>query len=331
MSSALNSYRNPKSNKTDQENIYSMSSARPEQRYRYDNHHFLDGSRWDSFRAREGDIVVTTSMKAGTTWMMTIVANLLYDNGNFPAPVDVMAPWLDLRFHPVEQMIQTLEAQADRRFLKSHLPLSAMPYFEECRYIVVGRDTRDVFMSLVNHHNGYSDGMYAMTAQFDEVVGGPFPRDLGDIHEMWRLWMTTSSFANESDGYPYWSHLTHCQSWWDFKYLPNVHLVHFNDLLADPADEIKRIADFLSIVVDAKKVADVVDRVSFNRMQKDFDDIMPIAPMIWQNGAATFMNKGTNGRWKEVLNDQDLVLYEDAIKKVLSEDAAKWLANGRGG
>jgi aryl sulfotransferase len=107
-------------------------------------------------------------------------------------------------------------------------------------------------------------------------------------------------------------------------------LMHFNDLLADPADEIQRVADFLSIAVDAKKIADVVDRVSFNRMQKDFDDIMPIAPMVWQNGAATFMNKGTNGRWKEVLNDQDLVLYEDATKKVLSEEAAKWLAHGRG-
>ena len=51
--------------------------------------------------------------------------------------------------------------------------------------------------------------------------------------------------------------------------------------------------------------------------------------MVWKNGAATYMNKGTNGRWKGLLNEQDLALYEAATKKVLSEDAAKWLADGR--
>lgn len=40
------------------------------------------------------------------------------------------------------------EALEHRRFFKSHLPLDALPYREEAKYIYVGRDTRDVFMSM---------------------------------------------------------------------------------------------------------------------------------------------------------------------------------------
>lgn len=40
--------------------------------------------------------------------------------------------------------------QTDRRFIKSHLPQDATPYFDEVHYIIVGRDARDVFISMVH-------------------------------------------------------------------------------------------------------------------------------------------------------------------------------------
>ena len=40
------------------------------------------------------------------------------------------------------------------------------------------------------------------------------------------------------------------------------------------------------------------------------------------------MNKGTNGRWKNVLSPEDLSLYEDAVARVLSPDCRQWLENG---
>ena len=48
--------------------------------------------------------------------------------------------------------IGTLEAQQHRRFIKSHLPLDGLPFFPQVKYIVVGRDARDVAMSLWNHY-----------------------------------------------------------------------------------------------------------------------------------------------------------------------------------
>jgi len=50
------------------------------------NHH-LDGTRWEACRPREGDIVIATSYRAGTTWTQGIVANLL-----FPAQRQLFSP-----------------------------------------------------------------------------------------------------------------------------------------------------------------------------------------------------------------------------------------------
>jgi aryl sulfotransferase len=50
---------------------------------------------------------------------------------------------------------------------------------------------------------------------------------------------------------------------------------------------------------------------------------------IWQGGAKTFFFKGMNGRWKEVLSPEELVLYEQAVERVLTPECARWLEQGR--
>ena len=54
---------------------------------------------------------------------------------------------------------QSIEAQEHQRFLKSHLPFDALPYDPAVRYVYVGRDTRDVFMSAFNHYSAYTTCM----------------------------------------------------------------------------------------------------------------------------------------------------------------------------
>lgn len=43
--------------------------------------------------------------------------------------------------------------------------------------------------------------------------------------------------------------------------------------------------------------------------------------------ADTFIHKGTNGRWQRVLDEEDMALYEAAMRK-LPADYAQWLENG---
>ena len=294
----------------------------------YTNHVILDSTRWSVYKHRPGDIIISTSYKTGTTWMQTIVANLIFQDGVLPAPVDVMSPWLDMAIPPLDKVSEGLEAQTHRRFIKSHLALDGLPYFETARYIFVGRDIRDVFMSIWNHHNGYADGLKGMMVERATATGTEFPTDYADLHEMFKRWISGSAFGWESSGFPYWSHLHHAQTWWDYRHLPNILMVHYTDLLADPEGQVRRIAKYLDIEIDEKLLPGILKRISFNHMKENFNMIMPDAERVFRGGEKTFMNKGVNGRWQGVLTETELEQCKAAVARELTPDCANWLEHG---
>jgi aryl sulfotransferase len=50
--------------------------------------------------------------------------------------------------------------------------------------------------------------------------------------------------------------------------------------------------------------------------------------VLFEGGGDTFIYKGTNGRWKDVLDEDDLALYEQAMANTLPPDCARWLEQG---
>ena len=293
----------------------------------YQNHH-LDGTRWDAFRPRADDIVIATSYKAGTTWTQAIIANLLFPNQQFPKPIWEMSPWLDMRAQPINEVIDSLEGQRHRRFIKTHLALDGLRFLPELKYIFVSRDGRDVFMSLWNHYANYTDEAYAQYNNSDSLAGAELPRAPADIHDFWKSWCTRGWFSWERDGWPFWSHLSVTQSWWDYRHLENILVLHYADMKNDTAGAIGRIADFLNIDVLPERVAEIAEAVSFETMKKQGADYAPGGGKSWKGGAATFFNQGTNGRWLEVLSDEELALYDQACTRALSDDCRNWLENG---
>lgn len=304
-----------------------MAAQYPEVKHIYQNH-TLDSSRWDRYMPREGDIVVATPYKSGTTWTQMIVMNLVFQDLQI-RPVWSFSYWLDTRFSPLDEVIQTLEQQPHRRCIKTHLPLDGLPYYPQTKYIVVGRDARDVFMSLWNHHSNFTNELFRHVNTLPGRVGHPFPRGPEEIRDFWHQWMTTGWFEWESEGYPYWSNLRHVQTWWNYHHLPNILFVHFNDLLGDLKSEIQRIADFLDIAVPDEMLPGIVDAVTFEKTKQNADLLLPDAGQTWHGGAQTFFNKGTNGRWHDVLTADDLLLYDAAVARELTPDCARWLENGR--
>src|SRR5262245_5132269 len=113
--------------------------------------HTLDSTRWFRFTSRPGDIMIATWAKSGTTWVQAIIAELLF-KGCFEDSVNSISPWLENRCFPLEDMCQLLESQTHRRFLKTHLPATALPYREDMKYLFIGRDGRDAVWSWHNHH-----------------------------------------------------------------------------------------------------------------------------------------------------------------------------------
>src|SRR5664279_4860977 len=135
-----------------------MANALPEVKHVYQNH-TLDSTRWDHYKPRADDVIVATSFKSGTTWMQTIVLQLIFQDLQLRG-VDDFSPWLDRRWLPLDDVIGRLEAQSHRRCIKSHLALDALPYFPQVKYIVVARDARDIFMSMWNHYSNYTASHY---------------------------------------------------------------------------------------------------------------------------------------------------------------------------
>lgn len=292
----------------------------------YQNHHF-DSTRWDYFVSRPGDIVIATSYKAGTTWTQTIVANLVLQ-GDLYAPLEILSPWLDMRLFPLEVVLKGLEAQTHRRFIKTHLPLDALPWKPELEYLYVARDGRDVFMSMWNHYTNFADDVYQAFNGTPGRVGDELPPPPDDIHEAFRAWTARGWFEDESDGWPFWSHLANVQSWWNFRHVPNVLLLHYADMLEDTEREVRRIARFLDIEVPEDAWPGLLERVSFAAMRRQPEMYAPGGGRFWKGGGATFLHKGTNGRWRDVFTPEELALYDAACERVLTPDCRAWLEHG---
>lgn len=309
-----------------------MAAALPERTREYRNHH-LDSTRWDHFHVREGDIVVTTAYKAGTTWTQRILSELILGPGAGGQGLMELSPWIDARFQgPIEPVIEAVEAQAHRRFVKSHLAADGLRFFPEAKYVVVGRDTRDVFMSLWNHYSAYTDLAYALFNDA-ERPGPALPRCPEGPRDLWPRWISEGWFEWEPDGWPLWSHSHHLATWWEWRHLPNVHLMHFSDMLADIEGEMRRLAAFCEIEVPEERWPGIVDAVQLDSMRADAKaaagDVDP-AGFIFEGGLDRFLFKGTNGRWRGVLTDDDLALYEHAAT-ALDPGLRAWLEGGRSG
>jgi aryl sulfotransferase len=293
----------------------------------YQNH-TIDSTRWRGFEPRPGDVIVTTSYKCGTTWTLGLLYRMLALKEDVPPPA--MDYWIDARMFPVvlEEQLAELAALRHRRILKSHLAADGLPIWPEVRYVVVGRDPRDVFMSLVNHYDQFTDEAYAAFNETPGRAGEPLPRYDGDIHALWRNWITRGSFEWESEGYPWWGNMHHIATWWPLRTQPNVLFVHYADLKADLPAQTARIAEFAGFDLTTDELQAVVTASSLEAMR---DQAVaagdPLAGMF-RDGARGFFYKGTNERWRSVLTDEELALYDAAKARVLTPACATWLEQG---
>lgn len=81
-----------------------------------------DSARWGGFALREGDLIISSPPKCGTTWTQMICALLIFQSPDLPRPLDQLSPWLDQLLRPLDSVVADLEAQTHRRFIKSHTP-----------------------------------------------------------------------------------------------------------------------------------------------------------------------------------------------------------------
>lgn len=290
----------------------------PVKRREFRNHH-MNSTVWNDFRFRDDDIVIATYAKSGTTWMQQIVGQLIF-SGREDYNLHKLSPWLDFRTGQREQ-VELLGAQEHRRFIKTHLPADALVISPQAKYIYVARDGRDTAWSLHNHHLNVTD---ALLEEVNDALGrfGPrLDRCSGDVAEFYRAWVTF-------DGYPYWSFWENVKSWWALRSLTNIMLIHFEDMKSDLAGSVRRISSFLGISASEELLSTVTEHSTFEYMKANAEKVTPDGGASWKGGAATFMNKGTNGRWRDTLGADEIAAYETKALAELGPECAAWLAKG---
>ena len=283
------------------------------------NHHF-DSTIWNDLKFRDDDIVISTYAKSGTTWVQQIVSQLIF-NGQEGLEVAEMSPWLDLRVPPKEVKLPEVEAQTHRRFIKTHLPVDALVFSPRAKYIYIGRDGRDVVWSMYNHHSTANEFWYDALNNTPGRVGPPIERPPDSVHAYFREWF-------EKDGHPFWPFWQNIRTWWEIRNLPNVTLLHFNDLKRDMPREIRRIAAFLEIPIDESKWNDILTHCSFEYMKANATKSVPLGGAFWDGGAQNFIHKGVNGRWADTLTPEESEAYEKRAEKELGPEASDWLMKG---
>ena len=299
------------------------------QRSRTYQHHHFDSPVWDEFVPRDGDVVVASPVKSGSTWMQQILATLMFGEAPPPEPLNRFSLFMDLRVPPRSDRLAILENQAHRRLYKTHLPLDGLVYHPDCRYVYVARDGRDVFMSLWHHYRSANDLWYHLMNDTPGRVGEPLPRCPDDIHEFWDGWISRGWFEWERDGYPFWSIFHHVATWWEYRHLPNLLLVHYNNLVNDLHGESQRIAEFLGLQPTEPLLELVAERSSFTYMKEHASEFAPLGGEVFTGGGRTFINKGSNGRWKDVLGEEEVARYHSVVEDRLPPECAHWLATGQ--
>jgi hypothetical protein len=199
-----------------------------------------------AFQPRASDVFIATFPKSGTTWLQQIVHCLRTGGDMAFEEITEVVPWLETAL----DLGLDIDApqRAEPRAYKCHLPWQMIP--KGGRYLVAVRDPRDVLVSQYHFWNGW----------FFET-GSVSVEDLA-----------RGLFLNEASPFSYYRHL---QSWWPRRLQPDVLMLCYESMLADPEAAIRRIADFIGAPPDPALLARVLEQSSVEFMRahaRQFDD-----------------------------------------------------------
>jgi aryl sulfotransferase len=266
-----------------------------------------DSGRWEGFPFREGDIVISTRSKTGTTWVQMICALLIFQTPALPEPVGFYSPWLDRSLRPRQEVFARLEAQQHRRFIKTHTPLDGVPIDPRATYLVVGRHPLDSAVSL------YHQSLNIKRAE---------PREPTSPQEWLLDWISNdASPRDQLDSIR--GVLWHDSDAWARRGEPNVVLLHYADLSADLAGQMRALAERLGITVPESAWPGLVEAATFASMREAAAGITGAGQTL--KDPAAFFRRGTSGGGRELLTSDELAHYYARAAQLAPADMLAWL------
>jgi len=196
------------------------------------------------YKPRPDDIFLVTFPKSGTT-MMQMMLHQMTTNGEMDfSHINSISPWFER--HLLAGRIEWFEKLPSPRFFKSHMLYEKTPLHGKLIYMV--RDVRDV----------------AVSAYYHQRV---FMHRQGDVASF------VDDFLDDRVGFGSW--FEHVESWWLHRNDPNVLFLRYEEVVADLAGTVRKVAGFCSIPLDEAELPRIVERCSFEYMKKHNDKFDP--------------------------------------------------------
>jgi aryl sulfotransferase len=279
-----------------------------------------DSGRWIGFPFRQGDIIISTRSKTGTTWVQMICALLIFQTPELPATIGRLSPWLDHLVVARDELLARLEDQQHRRFIKTHTPLDGIVLDSRATYLVTGRHPLDTAVSL------YRQGENIDRAKVRQLTGQPEPAEPEPARKPLREWLLEwidkdADPREQMDSLP--GVMWHLSDAWARRGEPNIVLIHYDDLSVDLNGQMRRIAGRLGITVPEPTWPILVEAATFQSMKASAVQLLGTGGIL--KSTAAFFPRGKSGAGREILTEQEIAHYHNRVAQMAPGDMLTWL------
>lgn len=246
----------------------------------------------------DGDTIIASYPKTGTTWMQYIVLQIISKGETYPQFDDAtykVVPYVELAG------VAAVHAQSEPRLYKSHIAYDFLQKNPKSKVLYTYRHPEDTIVSFYHFILNLSPEFPLKFDQFFDV------------------------FLTGKIGYG--SYFEHVLSFYKHRNDKNLLMVSYEKLYADRREKTLEIAEFLgeehhrSLLEDEEMLDGILERTSFGYMKKNLIFTHPDIKLNIQPGEKNtnveFFRKGIVGDGKTVLTDVQRQLLREAAEKVL--------------
>lgn len=250
-----------------------------------------------AYRPRPSDVIITPYGKCGTTWLQQIF-HTLRTRGDFDFDdISRVVPWIETA--KITGLDIEAPQRAEPRGFKSHLDYGKVP--RGARYIVSFRHPHDACVSFYHFMSGWFIEPGAVS-----------------LEEFAHMYVARAGLETD-----YWRHLV---SWWNERDNPNVLVLAYEQMNADPEGTIRKVAGFCGIALDDELLALTLERSSFAFMlqHKDrFDDLLMRTASetrcnLPPGSDSAKVRKGGSGQGKAELTPALMALLDEQWAKIVT-------------